>query len=81
VQHETDAYADAFLRRYARGLHRSQLELRIGDPAREILAVANERDVDLVAMGWPSGAGPGRGLIARAVLQHNRVPTLLVPVS
>ena len=80
VQHETDAYADAFLGRYARGLQRSQLELRIGDPAREILAVADERDVDLVAMGWPSGAGPGRGLIARAVLQHNHVPTLLVPL-
>jgi nucleotide-binding universal stress UspA family protein len=81
VQHETDAYADAFLGRYANGLRRSQLELRIGDPAPEILAVADERHADLVAVGWPSGAGPGRGLIARSVLQHNLVPTLLVPVS
>jgi nucleotide-binding universal stress UspA family protein len=81
VQHETDAYADAFLAQYASGLQRSQLALRIGDPAPEILAVADERNVDLVAMGWPSGAGPGRGLIARSVIQHSPVPTLLVPVS
>jgi nucleotide-binding universal stress UspA family protein len=81
IQHETDAYADAFLAQYASGLRRSQLELRMGDPASEILAVAQERNVDLVVMGWPSGAGSGRGTIARSVVQLSPVPTLLVPVG
>jgi nucleotide-binding universal stress UspA family protein len=81
VQHETDAYADAFLAQYAHGLRRSQLELRIGEPADEILGVASARDVDIIAIGWPAGAGPGHGACARRVLQRNPSPTLLVPVA
>ena len=80
-QHETDAYAHAFLAQYAVGLSPSQLELRIGDPAHEILVTAAARDADLVAMGWPSGAGSGHGLVARGVLQRSSTPTLLVPVG
>ena len=81
VQHEADAYADAFLARYAAGLRRAQLELRIGDPAEEILQAAESTDADIVATGWPAGAGAEHGLIAREVLRRNRRPTLLVPVG
>jgi nucleotide-binding universal stress UspA family protein len=81
VQHETDAYADAFLAQYASGLQRSQLELRIGEPADEILAAAAERGVDMIAMGWPSGAGPEHGMVSRQVAQRSPTPTLLVPVG
>ena len=81
VQHETDAYADAFLARYAAGLRRAQLELRIGDPAEEILEAAESIDADIVATGWPAGAGADHGLIAREVLGRNRRATLLVPIG
>jgi nucleotide-binding universal stress UspA family protein len=81
VQHETDAYADAFLAQYASGLHRSQLELRIGEPVDEILKVADSSGADIVAMGFPAGAGPNHGLTAREVLRRNPGATLLVPVG
>ena len=81
VQHETDAYADAFLARYASGLHRSQLELRIGEPVDEILSVSESSRADIVAMGFPAGAGPGHGQTAREMLRRNPGATLLVPVG
>ena len=80
IQHETDAYADAFLSQYAQGLRRSQLELRIGEPAEEILAAAAKRQVDIIAVGWPAGAGPSHGAVARQVVQRSPGPTLLIPV-
>ena len=67
--------------RYAAGLRRAHLELRIGDPAEEILEAAESTDADIVATGWPAGAGADHGLIAREVLRRNRRPTLLVPVG
>jgi len=81
VQHETDAYADAFLAQYASGLHRSQLELRIGEPVDEIVVVAESSGADIVAMGFPAGAGPDHGQTAREFLRRHRGPTLLVPVG
>jgi nucleotide-binding universal stress UspA family protein len=81
IQHETDAYADAFLARYAGGVHPSRLELRIGEPEEEILKTADSIGADIVAIGWPAGAGPDHGLIAREILRRNHIPTLLVAVG
>jgi hypothetical protein len=59
IHHETDAYADAFLPQYASGLQRTQLGLRVGEPAQKILAVPGARDVT-------SSRGLGRGRGSRA---------------
>jgi nucleotide-binding universal stress UspA family protein len=81
VQHETDAYAHAFLARYCAGIEPSDFELRIGEPDDEILKAAATIGADIVAVGWPRGAGPGHGHTAREVLRRNPLPTLLVAVG
>jgi nucleotide-binding universal stress UspA family protein len=81
VQHETDAYTDAFLGRYCGGIRPSHFELRIGQPEEEIVDAAVSLGVDLVAMGWPAGEGPEHGHIAREVLRLTELPTLLVAVE
>jgi nucleotide-binding universal stress UspA family protein len=81
VQHETDAYADAFLARYCGGIRPAQLEFRIGEPDEEILDTARSVGADLIALGWPAGAGPGHRLAAREVLRRSEIPTLLVAVA
>jgi len=80
VQHETDAYAHAFLARYCTGIEPSDFELRIGEPHDEILKVAAAIGADIIALGWPRGAGPAHGHTAREVLRRNPLPTLLVAV-
>ncbi len=77
--HETRAYADEFLARFLPGAGPARLELRVGDPADEIIRLAQERPVDLLALGWPRD--PGRGAVARRILRHSHVPVLLVSVG
>ena len=81
VQHETDAYAREFLARYCRGAPEARLELRIGNPAEEILAVAETVTPDLLAIGWPHSSDPGRGEVAREILDRSPTPMLLVAVA
>ena len=81
VQHETDAYAREFLARYCRGVPEARLELRIGDPAEEILAAAEMVAPDLLAIGWPHSSDPERGTVAREILDRSPTPVLLVAVA
>jgi nucleotide-binding universal stress UspA family protein len=81
VQHETTEYANEFLARYAPGAPEARLQLRIGDPADEILAAVDELDVDLLAIGWPHSDDPTRGAVARELLDRTRVPVLLVALA
>ena len=81
VQHETDAYAKEFLARYCRGAPAARLELRIGDPADQILDVADAVAPELIAVGWPQTPDAERGLVAKAVLNRSRVPVLLVATT
>ncbi len=76
--HETRAYADEFLARYLPGAGPARLELRVGDPADEIINLAQPSTVDLLALGWPRD--PERGAVARRVLRHSHVPVLLVSI-
>ena len=78
VQHETEAYTREFLARHCRGAPDAQLELRVGVPADEIMAVADELEPELIAVGWPQSANPDRGLVAKDILDRSRVPVLLV---
>ncbi|HXX88601.1 MAG TPA: universal stress protein [Acidimicrobiales bacterium] len=81
VQHETEAYAQAFLARHVVGAPVATLELRIGIPAVEVLALVEERRPDLVAVGWPHSGSPERGTVVREILARSPVPVLLVAVS
>ena len=81
VQHETDAYAREFLARYCRGAPEARLELRVGLPADEIMAAVDEVAPDIIAIGWPHSSEPGRGAVARQILDRSHTPVLLVAVA
>ena len=79
--HETEAYAREFLARHCPGVPIDRLELRIGDPVEEILAVSEAVGADLVALGWPQGREPAGGVVARSVLSRSHMPLLLVATT
>lgn len=79
--HETESFAREFLLRYCPGASDAVLELRLGVPADEILAVAHETAAQLLAVGWPRHPDPSRRPVATDVLQRSTVPILLVGVS
>jgi nucleotide-binding universal stress UspA family protein len=81
VQHETEAYAHEFLARFAPGAQAARLELRVGEPAAEILTAAESASSDLLAIGWPQSDDPSRGVIAREVLDRSHRPVLLVALA
>jgi nucleotide-binding universal stress UspA family protein len=78
VQHETDAYAEQFLARFAPGAPRARLEMRVGVPVDEILHATETVHPDLLALGWPQSDDPERGCVAREVLDRAQSPCLLV---
>ncbi len=80
VQHETEAYAHEFFTRHVLGAPQALLELRIGDPATEVVAALESLQPDLIAVGWPHSSDPGRGTVAREILDRSPVPVLLVAV-
>jgi len=81
VQHEAKAYAQEFMARHVVGAPQARLELRIGAPAVEVLGVVESLRPELVAVGWPHTADPGRGSVAREILARSPVPVLLVAVT
>ena len=67
----------------ARGL-RVQSQVRVGDPAAEVVAAAHEVDADLIAMTTHGRSGLGRllfGSVAEAVLRRSEVPVLLIRLT
>jgi len=81
VQYETELYAQQFLARYVIGAPQARLTLRIGDPADEILATADELRADVIAVGWPHTTEPLHGQVARQIIQRSRIPVLLVATT
>lgn len=81
VQYETELYAEQFLARYVIGAPQARLTLRIGDPAAEILATADEVRADVIAVGWQHTAEPSHGEAARQIVQRSQVPVLLVATA
>jgi nucleotide-binding universal stress UspA family protein len=81
VQYETELYARQFLARYVVGAPEARLVLRIGDPADEILATADELAADVIAIGWPHTTEPMHGHVARQIIQRSRIPVLLVATT
>ncbi len=78
VQHETEAYAQEFFARHLVGAPQMRLELRVGDPATEVLAAIESSNAELVVVGWPQD--PGRGAVAREIVNRSPVPVLMVPI-
>lgn len=77
--------AEAYLRPVAAGLRekgvRTRVQVRIGDPAAEIRAGADEVGADLIAMTTHGRSGLGRllfGSVAEAVLRQGDVPVFLM---
>jgi nucleotide-binding universal stress UspA family protein len=81
VQHETEAYTREFFARHLVRAPQARLELRIGVPAVEVLGAVESLHAELVAVGWPSTGDPGRGTVAREILDRSPVPVLLVAVT
>jgi nucleotide-binding universal stress UspA family protein len=81
VQYETQAYANEFLARYSAGAPEARLVLRIGIPVDEILTTADDVEPDMLAIGWPHTDDPGRGTVAREIINRSRIPVLLVAVA
>ena len=81
LAHEADAYATEFLARYAPGAPRARLELRIGSPAEAIIAASSSLAADLIALGWPKSPEPGRGWVAKEVLERSHVPVVVVALA
>jgi nucleotide-binding universal stress UspA family protein len=80
VQHETAAFTDEFLARHAPiSAPDPRLELRVGRPAEQALAVADEMHADLLAVAWSRRLEPGHARFVRFVLEHSPIPVLLVP--
>jgi nucleotide-binding universal stress UspA family protein len=81
-QHEQRAWRHEFLRRYCPwGIGSVRLEVRVGRCEELVPRVAEEQQVDLIAIGWAQELAPGRAPIVRATLERSRLPVLLVPVS
>lgn len=80
-QHEHPARMDEFLRRYCPwGIGSVRFEVRVGRSDELVPLVAEQADVDVIALGWAQELVPDRAPIVRAVLERGHVPVLLVPV-
>jgi universal stress protein A len=72
---------DGFLEDLSRGPTRSQGVIRIGDPAREIVAYAHESECDLLVVGTHGRSGLSRlllGSVAERIVRTSAVPVLSV---
>ncbi len=81
-QHETNAFATEFLARYGADHDGPpHLELRIGEPAEQVLSVCDDTAADLVVVAWSCSLAPGHARFVRHVLEHARIPVMLVPAG
>lgn len=78
--HARQSWEPEFLARYC-ALPGVRLRLRSGAPGEEVLDVAAEEGVDLIALGWSQRLEEDRAATARRTLREASVPVLLVPVA
>ena len=80
-QHEHDAWAREFVRRWCPwGVDAVELVLRVGRADEVVPRTADELHVDLIALGWAQELAAGRAPVVRATLERASVPVMLVPV-
>jgi nucleotide-binding universal stress UspA family protein len=80
-QHELRAWAQEFLQRHCTHPEQVRLVTRVGLPGQHLLALADEIESDLIALGWAQDLTEGRAAVVREALERSRVPVLLVPVT
>jgi nucleotide-binding universal stress UspA family protein len=82
LQHETNAWVDEFLSGYCpMARDRIRVELRYGEPAGEISAVAARLAADLVVLAWSQSLDAGHAPVVRRLVAQDRIPILLVPIG
>lgn len=79
-QHEVEAWTNEFRRRYC-AHPEVRLEVRIGVPRERVLAFAEEMQADAVILAWSQRLAAERAALVRSVLEHSRIPVILVPVA
>jgi nucleotide-binding universal stress UspA family protein len=79
-QHEVDAWTNEFRRRYC-DHPEVRLEVRMGVPRERILAFAEEVQADAIILAWSQRLVAERATLVRSVLEHSRIPVILVPVA
>jgi nucleotide-binding universal stress UspA family protein len=78
--HATSAWDEEFLRRHLTSPHeRVRLLRRVGAPAEDIGAVAEETSCQLVVLAWSQRLGAGRARVVSQTLERSSVPVLLLP--
>jgi nucleotide-binding universal stress UspA family protein len=81
-QHELDAWEREFLNRFCPwGIGSVRIETRVGRSEELVPLVAEQAEVDLIALGWGQALAEGRAPVVRAVLEKGRTPVMLVPVD
>jgi nucleotide-binding universal stress UspA family protein len=79
-QYEMEAWIQEFLARHC-PTRTARAEVRVGVPGQEIMTAALEAGSDLIALGWSQQLGPRRAAVVTEVLEHAKVPVLLIPTS
>jgi nucleotide-binding universal stress UspA family protein len=79
-QHEVEAWTSEFQRRYC-DHPEVRLEVRIGVPRERIIALAEEMHADALILAWSQRLAADRAALVRSVLEHSRIPVILVPVA
>jgi nucleotide-binding universal stress UspA family protein len=76
--HGLTAWRHEFAVRHAAA---ARVELRVGVTATQVIDVAAEEGVNLIAMGWSQQLDPDRAAVVRGVLCEAATPVLLIPVD
>lgn len=79
-QHEVEAWTNEFRRRYC-DHPEVRLEVRMGVPRDRVLAFANEMQADAIILAWSQRLVAERAALVRSVLEHSRIPVILVPIA
>jgi nucleotide-binding universal stress UspA family protein len=80
--HATRTWEHEFLTRHVATPHdHVKLLRRLGVPADDVVAVADESSADLVALAWSQNLAPGRAHVVSETLAHSSIPVLLLPVA
>ena len=57
------------------------LELRYGEPAGEMAAIATRVAADLVVLAWRQTLDADHAAVVQRLMRQDRIPVLLVPIG
>jgi nucleotide-binding universal stress UspA family protein len=77
--HAHESWSSSFLAEHVAAAG-AELEIRMGSPGDHILAVADDEEADLIALGWSQRLNGDRAKTVRQTVLEASVPVLLAPV-